>query len=178
VTSAAASIVGSLLGGGLADRLARRDPAWLARLPGWGLMLALPFYEAALFAPTVTMMASMLFIGVVILVGVVPPMFAAVQHVCGPSRRAMAVAVIYLFANLVGMSAGPVIAGALSDHFSAIYGPADGLRYALMIVMTLFVPSGVFLLRAARHLVADAEPDAAVQVDRTPASTPPNCQTS
>lgn len=157
--SAGASVVGSIAGGGLADSLARRDPAWLARLPGWGLMVALPFYEGALLAPNVVTMSFMLFIGVVILVGVVPPMFAAVQLVCGPSRRAMAVAIIYFFANLVGLSAGPVIAGALSDHLAVAYGPANGLRYGLMIVMIAFVPSGYFMLRAARHIWADAEAD-------------------
>lgn len=171
--SAFASIIGSVVGGGLADRLARQDAAWLARLPGWGLIVALPFYEAALLAPTANAMAAMLFLGGAILIGVVPPMFAAVQLVCGSARRAMAVAIIYFFANLVGLGAGPVIAGALSDYLAASHGAAEGLRYALMIVMIGLVPSGIFMLRASRDLAADAEAEdadaltAALSVDRS-----------
>jgi len=50
--STVSAIIGSLLGGALADRLAKRDLAWVARLPGWGLIIALPIYEIALLAPT------------------------------------------------------------------------------------------------------------------------------
>jgi MFS family permease len=69
----------------------------------------------------------------------------------------MAVAIVFFFANLLGLGLGPIIAGSLSDHFAANHGPAEGLRYALIITMTTFLPGGLFMLRAARTLKADAE---------------------
>lgn len=155
--SAVGAVLGSIFGGSLADRLAKRDMAVFAWLPGWGLIAALPLYEAALLAPSVTAMAAILLVASTLLAGVVPPIFAALLSVCGSSRRAMAVAIVFFFANLVGLGAGPVVAGALSDYFALAYGPADGLRYAMMIMMCAFLPSGFFMLRAARTMRADAE---------------------
>ena len=69
----------------------------------------------------------------------------------------MAVAVVFFFANLIGLGLGPVIAGALSDAFSAIHGPV-GIRYALLIVMSLLLPSAWLLLMSGKHMATDREP--------------------
>jgi len=155
--SAAGAIVGNIGGGILTDHLAKRDIAWTARLPGWGLILALPLYEVAFMAPNLSIMAGALFLASIFLTGVIPPMFSALHAVCGTARRAMAVAIAFFFANLIGLGLGPVIAGSLSDWFAQDYGPADGLRFALMTVMFTFIPSGILMLRAARTLCADME---------------------
>jgi len=156
--SAFGAIVGNLSGGALADRLASRDIAWFARLGGWGMIVALPLYELSLSAPTIIVMVPLLFLATVVLTGLIPAMFAALHAVCGSKRRALAVAVAFFFANLIGLGLGPVLAGSLSDALSPRYGLAEGLRYALMTVMTAFVPAGWFLLRAAPHIKTDAEP--------------------
>ncbi|WP_447751277.1 spinster family MFS transporter [Sphingopyxis fribergensis] len=155
--SAAGAIVGNIGGGIITDYLAKRDIAWTARLPGWGLILALPLYEVAFMAPNIPLMAGALFLASIFLTGVIPPMFSALHAVCGSARRAMAVAIAFFFANLIGLGLGPVIAGSLSDWFAQSYGPADGLRFALMTVMFTFIPSGILMLRAARTLGADLE---------------------
>lgn len=155
--SAIGAIIGSLGGGIITDHLAKRDISWIARLPGWGLILAMPAYQAAFMAPNAPMMVAILLIASVLLTGAIPPMFSAMHVVCGGARRAMAVAIAFFFANLIGLGLGPVIAGSLSDWLGQSYGAADGLRYAMMIVMVTFVPSGIFMLRAARTLRSDAE---------------------
>jgi predicted MFS family arabinose efflux permease len=155
--SSVTALVGSYLGGAMADRLAKRDIGWLARLPGWGLILACPIYETAFGLPTLAGTVVMLSLGGVLLTGAIPPMFAALHVVCGSRRRAMSVAVVFFFANLIGTGLGPIVAGRLSDTFARSVGPGDGLRYAMMVVMLTFVPSGYFMLRAARGLARDAE---------------------
>jgi MFS transporter, Spinster family, sphingosine-1-phosphate transporter len=61
------------------------------------------------------------------------PLFATI-HTLVPSRmRAMAVAMIYLFANLIGMGLGPFAAGALSDGLRVFAGE-ESLRYALLLL--------------------------------------------
>lgn len=157
VISAIGAVIGNLGGGALADRLARRDIAWIARVGGWAMMAALPLYELAFYAPTIATMVPLLTLATVLLWAVVPPMFSALHMVCGSKRRAMAVALAFFFANLIGLGLGPVIAGALSDRFAVTHGTAEGLRYALMLVMLIFVPAGGFMLRAAHYLKTDAE---------------------
>lgn len=96
-------------------------------------MAALPLYEPALLEPSVSVSAML--VASSLLAGVVPSILPALLSVCGASRRAMAVAIVFCFANLIGLGAGPVIAGKFSDHFATAYGPADGLRCAMMIMM-------------------------------------------
>jgi predicted MFS family arabinose efflux permease len=155
--AAVGAVIGNLLGGVVADRLASKDVRWFALLPGYGLIVALPLYEFAFMAPTATIMTAILFVSGILLTGSIPGMFSALHVVCGSKRRAMSVAIVFFFANLIGLGLGPILTGALSDYFTAQYGAAQGLRYAMMIVVVSFVPSGLFLLRAARTLKQDAE---------------------
>jgi MFS family permease len=157
VVSTVGALVGNAVGGGMADRLARKDPAWFARFAGLGLIAAFFAYEIAFLMPTLTLFVAALMVGGVLLTGPVPSMFAALHLVCGSKRRAMSVAIIFFFANLIGLGLGPIIAGGLSDHFAKTVGPAEGLRYAMMLVMVIFLPCGYYLLKAARTLVADQE---------------------
>jgi predicted MFS family arabinose efflux permease len=155
--SSVTALIGSYLGGSVADRLAKKDIGWLARLPGWGLIVACPIYEVAFGLPTLVGTVIMLSIGGLFLTGAIPAMFAALHVVCGSKRRAMSVAVIFFFANLIGTGLGPIVTGRLSDSFAQTVGVGDGLRYAMMLVMLTFLPSGWFMLRAARGLARDAE---------------------
>jgi MFS family permease len=154
--SAVASIAGTLLGGFLVDRLSKRNIAWLGWVPAGGLVLTFPMYEVMLLAPTFQL--ALVFAGLagVALNAAVPAMFTCLHAICGSARRAMSVAVVFFFANLIGLGLGPVIAGALSDAFSAIHGPV-GIRYALLIVMTLLVPCAWLLVLAGRHVATDME---------------------
>jgi MFS family permease len=157
VISAAAAIVGSYGGGALADRLAARDITWLPRFAGWAMIAAIPLYEVALGASTLHAMVPALVLAVIVHSAVVPPAFSAVHAVCGSKRRALAVAVVFFFANLIGLGLGPILSGALSDAFGAVYGSADGLRYALMVMMSVLLPAGWLMLRAARTFSSGAE---------------------
>jgi MFS family permease len=151
------AVVGTLGGGWITDRLARRDVAWLGWSPALGLLLAWPAYELALVMPTFAGLLAISVVAGLALNLAVPAMFAALHAVCGSPRRAMAVAILFFFANLIGLGLGPVIAGALSDAFSIRLGPV-GLRYALMLVLTLLLPSAWFMYLCGRHIAADSEP--------------------
>ena len=155
--SAVAAIIGSYGGGALADRLGARDIAWLPRFAGWAMIAAIPLYELALGARTLHAMLPALVLAVIVHSAVVPPAFSAVHIVCGSKRRALAVAVVFFFANLIGLGLGPVVTGILSDRFGATYGSADGLRYALMAMMSVLLPAGWLMLCAARAFKAGAE---------------------
>ena len=155
--SALGAIVGSIGGGHLADRLAARNIAWLARVSGLGLIAAIPLYELALWSPSVAMMTGFLFVASILQTAAVPAAFCAVHIVCGSRRRAFSMALVLFCANLLGLGLGPIVTGVLSDEFGSVYGSGEGLRYALMTVVIVLIPAGWLLLRAARHLERDAE---------------------
>lgn len=154
--SAVAAIVGTVFGGFITDRLAKRNLSWLAWLPAVGLVICWPLYEAMLLAPTFAMALTFAGLAGLVLNAAVPAMFACLHAICGSARRAMAVAVVFFFANLIGLGLGPIIAGAMSDAFSAIHGPV-GIRYALLIVFMLLLPCAWLLMMSARHVAADVE---------------------
>lgn len=82
------------------------------------------------------------------------PMFAATQTLVEPRMRAMAIAVIYLFANLIGMGIGPVVAGMLSDALQPRFGD-DSLRYALVLLCPGYFWAGWHLWRASKTIARD-----------------------
>ena len=69
---------------------------------------------------------------------------------------------MYLFANLVGRGAGPLLVGALSDALRPYLG-IESLRYALLAMCPGYLIAGWFIWHAARYFQADA--DAAESAD-------------
>ena len=59
----------------------------------------------------------------------------------------MSIALIYLFANLIGLGLGPLTAGALSDALRPIFGE-ESLRYALLALCPGYLWAGWYLWRA------------------------------
>src|SRR3546814_1415179 len=89
--------------------------AWVATLPGVGLVIAVPLYIGCFYSGSLFLMVLFAFLGGILLAGAIPAIFAAMHLVCGSARRAMAVAIAFFFANLIGLGCGPLIAGALSE---------------------------------------------------------------
>lgn len=155
--SAAAALIGTLGGGYLADRLARRDPRWLAWLPAIACAASGPIYIFALACNSFRAVLGISFWCGILLSGGLPPVFAAIHEVCGSARRATAIAIVLFAASLFGNGLGPVVAGALSDLLSARYG-ADGLRYTMQILMLLLPVTGAAFYCFGRAMPADREP--------------------
>jgi MFS family permease len=82
------------------------------------------------------------------------PWFATVQTLVPERMRAMAIAIVFLFANLIGMGIGPLATGFLSDAFRPWAGE-DSLRYALLALCPGYVWASWHLWRASRSLPRD-----------------------
>jgi MFS family permease len=85
---------------------------------------------------------------------VLGPILASVQTLVPPRMRAMALAIIYLFANLIGLGLGPLAAGAFSDALQPTLG-TDSLRYALVILCPGHLWAGWHLWRASQTIGRD-----------------------
>lgn len=82
------------------------------------------------------------------------PLFATVQALVPSRMRAMAIALIYLFANFIGMGLGPLAAGALSDALRPLAGE-ESLRFALLALCPGYLWSAWHLWRASKWVARD-----------------------
>jgi len=153
---AAASVIGTLSGGWIADRLARQDVRWLVWIPALACVLAAPSYATALASLSYPSFLAMAFVALTLLVGGLPPVYAAVLAVCGSRRRATAIALLLFSATLVGGGLGPLAAGVMSDAFSLTYG-SDGLRYSLLIMTSALLVTGALFFMSGRAMPRDLE---------------------
>jgi predicted MFS family arabinose efflux permease len=82
------------------------------------------------------------------------PLFATIQTLVPERMRAISIAVIYLFANLIGLGLGPLAAGMLSDALRPLVGE-ESLRYALLALCPGYLWGAWHLLRASRTVRQD-----------------------
>lgn len=82
------------------------------------------------------------------------PLNATIQTLVPEHMRAVAVALVYLIANFVGMGLGPLAAGALSDAFLSWAGE-ESLRYALLLLAPGYFWCAWHAWRASKTVVHD-----------------------
>jgi MFS family permease len=149
-----ATIVGSVGGASLCDRLGLRDVRYYAWLPAAACALAAPFYWLAFSAHSLWAFIGSDLLAESLVAATTSPIYAAIHATCDSNRRAMTFAVLYLVTIVLGFGLGPVMAGMLSDAFSQKFGAA-GLRYSLMTMTFSLVPTAMAFIAFARSLPAD-----------------------
>jgi MFS transporter, Spinster family, sphingosine-1-phosphate transporter len=82
------------------------------------------------------------------------PLFATLQTLVPPRMRAMSIAMIYLFANLIGMGLGPLAVGIMSESFRPLAGN-ESLRYALLACCPGYLWAGWHLWQAGRTVMGE-----------------------
>ena len=142
---------GSLVWGMVVDRVGtRRSPLRLHVIAGMCLLATLVLGTA--FAATGSALSSgaqftLIALGGFLMTCTVGPVSAIVIDVTHPGLRATGAAVLSLFQNLLGLAAGPAIAGALSDAF--------GLDRALALIPAFGALAAVLLIVASRSYESD-----------------------
>ena len=146
--------IGNYLSGTLADRWQAREPRARVYLPALAVAASFPFGFVIYTTSNTTLALALLVIPTALGLMYQAPTFAVTQSLATPRMRATAAAVLLFVLNIVGLSLGPAVTGALSDALAPRYG-ADSLRWALLIVSTLFVWSAIHFYLAGRTLEAD-----------------------
>jgi MFS transporter, Spinster family, sphingosine-1-phosphate transporter len=90
------------------------------------------------------------------------PQFAVLQTLVPERMRATSIAIVYLFANLIGIGLGPWAAGALSDALQPWLGD-ESLRYAMLALCPGFIWSAWHLRAASKTAMRDVEVAKAIQ---------------
>ena len=114
---AAVAALGTFLGGYISEKLAGRFSTISAWLPGGGLLIAVPAYVGAFFAPTIEIA-----FGLWIIAGTMHYAYLSSQYMVGtaivsPQSRTTTIAVLLLIVSLIGNGIGPLFVGAMSDFF-------------------------------------------------------------
>ena len=155
---------GTVLGGMLTDRLAKKRPSHMIRTPGLLTLLGMPLGAVCFLTPSAALSIASLF-GCYLLLNIyIPAMYAANQNLARPHMRATASAIVLFIINIVGAGAGPFIVGALSDLFAVQFG-AESLRYGLLATVIIGALGCLCFMVTSRWLADDLERVAGVGVD-------------
>ncbi|MCR9093516.1 MAG: MFS transporter [bacterium] len=149
-----AGMVGTFLGGRLADRLGAGERRWYLWLPAVASTLALPLVFPMLLSAATPLAISSMVVVTALTNTYLGPSLATCHQLVPPAMRALTSAILFFILNLIGLGCGPPLAGALSDVLGETYG-TDGLRYALMIVAMISALGVGFFVLAARQLPKD-----------------------
>lgn len=151
-----AGLVGMYLGGTLASRLAAHNERLqlqfvAAAFGGLGIISSFIY-----LAPNHYWAFGLMGVTALGLYTGVAPLFATIQTLVPPRMRAISIAIIYLFANLIGMGLGPLAAGALSDALRSWAGE-ESLRYALLFLCPGYLWAGWHFWQGSRSVMGDLE---------------------
>jgi len=135
-TSAVPHVIGTLAGGFIADRLAKRGVRGPILLCVFAQVVATPFYALVLLWPSAT--GAFLWLIIPSMIGVMqgPVLFATIQGISSVKTRSVAAALMILIINLISGIIGPQLVGISSDLTEAALG-AESLGFSLLIVSTV-----------------------------------------
>lgn len=149
-------LLGTYCGGELASRFAAaNEPLQLRGMAfafgGFGIISAEIFVTSNRFVAL-----ALLGLTAIANFAIYGPLFAIVQTLVPQRMRAMAIATIYLFANLFGVGLGSLAVGMLSDSLRAAFG-LNSLRYALLILCPGYLWAAVHFWKASATASGDLQ---------------------
>ena len=133
-------VLGNYLGGQFATRFAANNERLQFRVTACLWALNVPVNLFIYLAPDKYWALSFIAVNAVLTTFGNGTVFAAIQSLSPPQLRSVAVALIFLFANLIGFGLGPLGLGVLSDLLHPAYGQ-DSLRFAFIV----FCPIGFWV---------------------------------
>jgi MFS family permease len=142
---------GVFAGGWFADRLGHADRGWYAKLPALAWLISAPAWALGLMAPNLWIVWPLLLIGNALNILWLGPVTTAVQHLVPRPMRSIASASFLLINNLIGLGAGPLLIGHVSDLLKKSYG-VESLRYAAVGSTLFYLLAAALMLIAIKHV--------------------------
>ncbi|MDT8279953.1 MAG: MFS transporter [Erythrobacter sp.] len=144
-------IVGTVLGGYLADRFGAKNRRHVLSAPAIGMALAVPLALLAYNSPSWPMALVLLFLPTMFNSFYYGPTYSAAQGLVPIRARAIAAATLLFFQNLIGLGLGPLFFGMLSDLLQPAYG-TESVRYVLYGAAFLGLVPAYFFWRCGLRL--------------------------
>jgi MFS family permease len=147
---------GTYLGGVLASRYAAHNESLQLRSIAVIYASCAPIAACIFLSPGAHQAFAVM--GLIAVVGgmIIGPLFATIQTLVSEHMRAMSIALLYLFANLIGMGLAPLLVGMLSDAFHQ-WASQESLRYALLTLCPGYLWAGWHLWRASGTVARDLD---------------------
>lgn len=149
-----AGVIGTWLGGALADRFGKVDKRHILTGPAIGMMVAAPVLFAGYSVADWRLAIGLLVVPTMLNAAYYGPTYACVQGLVRPEARAMASAVMLFAQNLIGLGLGPLLFGMMSDAFRPMAG-AESVRWVLYGAAWLGLIPSFFFWRASLRLRTD-----------------------
>jgi MFS family permease len=148
------SVLGTYLGGALASRYAAHNERH--QLLAMALLFALNgvMLVCVYLASNQYWALAFLALSGLVHASTNGPIFATIQTLIPERMRAVSVALVLLFANLIGLGFGPMAAGALSDALRPALGE-ESLRYALLALCPGYLWCTWYMWRASQSVVQE-----------------------
>lgn len=148
---ASGSLVGTLLGGWLADSMQRRRPEGRLIVATFAFLAGAPLTLLALSIHNLTWFIVVFILAIICLSLCLGPLNAIIQDIIVPDIRATAIGVVLLLAHLLGDAASPSIVGAIADSYKS-------LGFALLITApTCLFVAGIICLLGLRTVARDMQ---------------------
>lgn len=149
----AASAIGGLASGYLADRFGVHNRKAYALVPATAFVISLPFFVMSIIAPTWQISLALITVPLAGYITYLSPALAVVQNYSAADERSIRSALLLLCLNLIGLGGGPLFVGMASDWLVPYYGDA-ALKVALLFLSPFFVLAALLHLLTARLLKA------------------------
>lgn len=149
-----AGVIGTWLGGKMADVFGKRDKKHLLTFPAYGMAIAAPILFLGYWAGDWRLAVALLIVPTILNAAYYGPAYACVQGLVRPQARAMAASIMLFGQNLIGLGLGPFVFGVLSDALQPAAG-AESVRWVLYGAAWLGLIPALFFWRASLHLKAE-----------------------
>jgi len=149
-------IAGTWLGGSLADRFGADNRGAYVLIPAIAFVATVPFYVIAIMSTNLIATFFAMLVPTALGLAWLGPVLSAIQHVVPPNMRATASAIFLFVNNLIGIGAGTVALGIISDSLQAQFGD-DSLRYAILAGTGFYLVAALLFFVSAKRLGQDWE---------------------
>ena len=149
-------IAGTWFGGSLADRFGAGNRGAYVLIPAIAFVATVPFYIIAIMSPSLTATFFALLVPTALGLAWLGPVLSAIQHVVPSNMRATASAIFLFINNLIGIGAGTVAIGIISDSLQTQFGE-DSLKYAILAGTGFYLIAALLFFLSARRLGQDWE---------------------
>lgn len=126
-------IPGPIIGGYIADHLAKYNQRWYAWFGAILVVLAVTCYGFTLTATTFTAFIGFFVLGYFCFMLPQGTSLSIMQRSLKSGEKALGVAFALFANNVLGMALGPFLVGLMSDNFNAEYG-VKSLNYSVLIL--------------------------------------------
>ncbi len=147
--TATASLLGSLVGGNVGERIFNQSPARATRIVGASIAGFSVLLACAVFLPNVWLFVPAAWVGLFSLQVGIAPLYTSLSAISPPRLRPLMFSLLGLMVAVMGGIAGGVIVGAITE--------ATNIRWGLASLAPTGIIGGLLMARGATTIEADIE---------------------